>query len=137
MIRIAPMPRSRFTPTTPSGRAIHLAVSSSTPSSRRGPVAPTGWQQRRRHARATTAATRPTVQGSAPAGERPWAVRPIRLRAAQCCDALEQLLERFLQLLGARRIRVLQLAPELTLAQAPEELLPRRVVDPFGLGARV
>jgi catechol 2,3-dioxygenase-like lactoylglutathione lyase family enzyme len=44
--------------------------------------------------------------------------RPVRdpLDAAQSGDALEELLERFLQLLRARRVRLLQLSPQLPFA---------------------
>src|SRR3954469_23708485 len=59
------------------------------------------------------------------------------LRAAERGDALEQLLERFLQLLRARRIGVLQLAPQLAFPQAPQELFARRLVDTFCFRARV
>src|SRR4051794_16893154 len=59
------------------------------------------------------------------------------LGTAQRGDALEELLKRFLQLLRAGRIRVLQLAPELTFPQAPQELFAGRVVDSLCLGARV
>src|SRR5437764_3977775 len=59
------------------------------------------------------------------------------LAAAQGGDALEQPLQQLLELLRPRDVGALKLAPQLALTEAPDQLLTRRGVDTFRLGARV